>query len=59
MEDVPQREIDWHRGFFAGAIFVLTRPEMAERSLETAARMAYVAAQEELLTAEEGESPYA
>lgn len=44
-EIVDQREIDYQRGFFAGAEFVLDQPEKAESNLETAARQAWVMTQ--------------
>lgn len=37
---IDQREIDYQRGFWAGAQWILNNPEMAERSLETALRKA-------------------
>lgn len=37
---VPQRELDYQRGFWAGAKWILDNPEMAETSLEHALRRA-------------------
>lgn len=56
-EVVSQREIDWYRGFFAGAKTVLEQPEKADANLESAARQAWALAQLEL-TAEGDEEPY-
>jgi hypothetical protein len=33
-KEVPQREIDYHRGFMAGARWVITLPRAAENRLE-------------------------
>lgn len=56
---VDQREIDFHRGFYEGALFVLEMPEKAEENLEAAARRAYAMTQLEQLNTELEESPYA
>lgn len=57
-EDIPtEAEIAFHRGWYAGAVFVLTKPEQAMENLERAARIAWMLGKEELM-AEEGESPY-
>lgn len=58
-EKIPPEEIAYHRGFYQGAIWVLAHPEVAEKNLERAARMAYVLAAEEVLTQSEEETPYA
>lgn len=47
-EKVDQREIDFHRGFYYGALWILGHPEEAEKSLERAARQAYLAVELEL-----------
>jgi hypothetical protein len=57
-EPVDQREIDFHRGYFWGALDTLERPEKAEENLEKAARKAWTMAQLEVLNNEEDESPY-
>lgn len=56
--EVDQREIDFMRGYIAGAAFVIERPEVAERSLEAAARLAASFAKE-ALEATGDDSPYA
>ncbi len=58
-DKVDQQEIDFHRGFYQGAFWVLGHPEQAENSLERAARQAYLALQLELTSEEDGASPYA
>jgi len=45
---VDQREIDYQRGFYQGAEWVIGHPEEAEASLERAARRAWRMAQDEL-----------
>lgn len=40
-QEVDQREIDFHRGFYMGAEWVIGHPEQAEASLERAARKAW------------------
>lgn len=57
-EEVSQREIDFNRGFFQGALWALGHPDQAMTSLERAARQAWLAAELEVLTEEEGDSPY-
>ena len=47
-EEVSQREIDFHRGFYQGAEWVVGHPENAEASLERAARAAWRMAQKEM-----------
>jgi hypothetical protein len=41
-ELVDQREIDYHRGFYQGAVWILAHPEEAEAALERAARNAWL-----------------
>lgn len=57
-ELVDQREIDFQRGYFRGALDVAERPEKAVADLERAARQAWVEAQLEVITEEESETPY-
>ena len=57
-ESVSEREIAHSRGFYEGALWVIEQPEVAERDLERAARMAWAKAQLELSTEEELTSPY-
>jgi hypothetical protein len=57
-DPVDQREIDFHRGFYYGAEWVLGHPEEAEKSLERAARLAWAITTEELHSQEEGSRPY-
>lgn len=54
-----QREIDFKRGYFKGAIDVIERPEKAEENLERAATIAWNLAKEEILKQKEEESPNA
>lgn len=35
-EEVPQRQIDYDRGWYDGAMYVLRHPEMSEEALESA-----------------------
>ena len=46
--EVDQREIDYMRGYIEGAMFVVMRPEVAERNLELAGRLAYALGKREL-----------
>lgn len=46
-------EIVYHKGFYQGCIWVLKHPEMAEASLESAARAAWLMSQGEMQEAEE------
>lgn len=57
-EVVPQREIDYYRGFYMGAEYVVGIPEQAETSLEAAAREAWRLTQLELAQRAEESSPY-
>jgi hypothetical protein len=58
-EPVDQREIDYHRGFYQGAEWVIGHPEEAEASLERAARKAWRMARQELAEREaEQDSAY-
>lgn len=58
-QEVSQREIDFHRGFYAGAQWIIERPEEAEANLEKAARWAWAWLKEiEAETEEESEKPY-
>jgi hypothetical protein len=47
-EAIPQGEIDFHRGFYQGAEWVIGHPEEAEKSLERAASRAWREAESEL-----------
>lgn len=58
-ETVSPEEIAHSRGFYEGALWIISQPEVAERNLERAARMAWVRAQAELDQQEEAASPYA
>lgn len=57
-EPVSKEEIDFHRGFYQGAEWVIGHPEEAEASLERAARRAWRMAQEELAKQAEDDSAY-
>lgn len=57
-EVVSQREIDYYRGFYDGAQWVIGVPENAEISLEAAAREAWRLTQLELAKRAEESSPY-
>lgn len=48
-----EEEISYHQGFYQGCIWVLKHPEMAEASLESAARAAWLMAQGAMQEAEE------
>lgn len=56
-EKVDQREIDFHRGFYYGALWILEKPEKAEENLERAARHAWALVQLEMDMSEEAR-PY-
>lgn len=56
---VDQRQIDFERGYYQGALETVERPEKAWENLEGAARRAWFATQMELLSEEEELSPYA
>lgn len=58
-ELVDQREIDFNRGYYEGALNTLARPDKALENLEKAARHAWTLAQLELIAEEEEASPYA
>lgn len=55
---IDQREIDFKRGYLAGALDVIERPERAMEGLEVAARAAYAIAKAEALEEEGESSPY-
>lgn len=57
-EKVTQEEIEFYRGFYQGAVFVLQHPEHAERNLERAARVAWLLVQSEVAAEAEEDSPY-
>lgn len=57
-EVADQRDIDFQRGFLEGARTVILKPEKALKGLEVAASAAYAASKLELLSEQEGESPY-
>lgn len=57
-EVVSQREIDYKRGFYAGAEYVIETPAEAEASLEAAAREAWALTRLELAHQDEESSPY-
>ncbi len=50
---VSPEEIAYQRGFYQGCIWVLSHPENAEKSLEKAARMAWLLSQDEIEQAKE------
>lgn len=52
-------EIAYHKGYYQGAVAVLSAPELAEANLERAARIAWLLVNQELDKIEEEESPYA
>lgn len=56
---VSPEELAFHRGFYAGADWIIGHPEKAMESLERAASHAHTLLQVELLKQEEDESPYA
>ncbi len=60
-EEVSQREIDFLRGYYHGALDLLMAPERAEQNLEREAKRAYRKALAEAneAQAKEEESPYA
>ena len=55
---VDQREVDFHRGYYRGALDTVERPEKALADLEKAARFAYTQAQLEVYSEQENETPY-
>lgn len=55
---VDQREVDYMRGFYFGARWIIEHPEEAEKSLERAARAAWRMVLLEQAEAAEEESPY-
>lgn len=55
---VDQREIDYKRGFYEGARWIIDTPEQAEASLEAAAREAWRLTQLEMAREAEEASPY-
>jgi hypothetical protein len=57
-EDVSQREIDFHRGWYRACRWLLGHPEQALDNLERAVRSAYLMTQLELDQAVEEDSPY-
>lgn len=57
-EIIPQREIDYNRGFYDGAFYAVAHPDKAVASLETAARIAYELKLGEELVAQADQSPY-
>ena len=46
-------EIAYHKGFYQGCVWVLSHPEMAEASLESAARAAWLMSEGQMQEAEE------
>lgn len=58
-ERVPQDEIDYRRGFYDGARWIIEHPAQAEASLEAAAQRAWrEVRREQLLQQEADSSPY-
>lgn len=57
-ERISPEEIEFQRGFYLGAEYVIATPEQAEHSLEVAAREAWRLAQVELAREAEEASPY-
>lgn len=57
-EIVPQREIDYNRGFYDGAHYAVAHPDKAVASLEHAAAIAYELKLDEELVDAVGQSPY-
>lgn len=58
-DPIDQRELDYKRGFYVGAVQALEEPDKADKSLERQARLAYrMATTLEAWTQEEAASPY-
>lgn len=57
-EKIENLEIEFYRGWFSGAEYVIGMPEKAEESLEQAAREAWRLAQVEAARESEEDSPY-
>ena len=57
-ENVSQREVDFHRGFFRACKWVVGHPEQAMGSLERAARQALLLMELELEQEVGDDSPY-
>lgn len=57
-EQVPQDEIDYRRGFYEGARWIVEHPAQAEAALEIAAQEAWKQVHREALLQQEQESPY-
>lgn len=57
-EDVSQREIDFHRGWYRACKWLLAHPEQAMDNLEKAAKSALLLMELELEQATEADSPY-
>lgn len=58
-DKIPSEEIDFHRGFYSGARWIIEHPEQAEAALEQAAQEAWkLVRREALLQQERDDSPY-
>lgn len=57
-ERVEQTEIDYRRGFYEGARWILEHPAQAEAALEEAAQAAWREVQREALLQQELDSPF-
>jgi hypothetical protein len=56
-EQVDPLEVATNRGFILGALYAVRHPEQAEANLTTAARIAWLIAQDEITNPEE-DAPY-
>lgn len=57
-QQIPPEEVEFYRGFYRGAVYVLMHPEVAEKNLERAANVAWLLAQKEVQQQQEEQSPY-
>lgn len=55
---VSQREIDYNRGYYDGAIYAVSHPAMAEAALEKAATAAWALGLAEIEAESLEDSPY-
>ena len=58
-DTVDPVEVALTRGWMLGALYAVRHPEQAEEGLATAARIAWLLAQEEINNQTEEEAPYA
>lgn len=56
---VSPEELAFHRGFYAGAEWIIGHPEQAMKALDSAARVAYLLIETEMIQEQESDSPYA